>query len=211
MVAKIRDISKTNNLSDFDIAVKFNYDFDVDENFGRVIPNSVFQDWIIELGIPYMVEVTNASANRQSWNNYRSTIRQYIKNGVLSEEYRDGGFSHPFCLDVNEHGKDVIIIRLQDSVINACNDLTRKRKENIKRQNKIFKKDFDGVINLFEMDRVDAIMQKHLLAAHNKVRIAIEQSFGDIMHSTVNDTLKAIAESQEQVKKLTGLKENSVG
>jgi len=198
-----RDISKTNHLSDFDLAVTFSEDFDVDNNFGKVISNNAFEQWILSLGIPYMVRSTNTNANRQSWNNYRSTIRQYIKKGVLTEEYKEGNYSHPFCLDIHRHGQNLIIAKLEDSVINACNDLTRKRKHNIRHQNRIFKKDFDGIINLFSLDRVEAIMQQNLLEAHNKVRAAMEQSFGDIMHTTVNDTLKAIADSQEQVKKLT--------
>ena len=200
-----RDISKTNQLSDFDLAVKFSVDFDVDNNFGKVISNKDFENWILSLDIPYMIRAANTSANRQSWNNYRATIRQYIKNGVLTKEYKKGDYSHPFCLDIHCHGENLIIVKLEDSVINACSDLTRKRKQNIKYQNRVFKKDFDAIINLFNLNKVEAIMQQNILEAHNKVRAAMEQSFGDIMHTTVNDTLKAITESQEQVKQLTNL------
>lgn len=197
-----REFSNTNNMKDYEIAKQFYDDFDVANNFGILIPNDDFNTWIQIQGFKNMTHDWNTRNGRNAWNGHRNTVRTYIKNGVLTEEYAATGYK-PYSLEVKEHGQSLIITRFEDVVIDGYSSLADKRKKTIKYQSKILNKNFKAMTRLYKMDRIEAIMQANIVDAQNQMRFAFEESCGKILNTTVANTMKSIAASERAVKQIT--------
>jgi len=197
-----RNISKTNNQQDYEIAASFYKYFDVANNFGALISNTTFNQWIINQDFENMNHDWDTRNGRNAWNGHRNTIRTYIKNGVLTEEYASTGYL-PYCLEIKEHGQSMIITKFEDAVIDGYTSLADKRKKTIRYQSKVLNKNFKAMTEIYNMNRIEAIMQYNIVDAQNKMRLAFEDSCGKILNSTVVNTMKSIAASENAVKKIT--------
>jgi len=197
-----RECSKTNNMADYEIAKKFYEDFNVSENFGSLISNETFNQWILNQGFENMSHGWNSKNGRNAWNGHRNTIRTYIKNGVLTETYASTGYK-PYCLEVKEHGQSLIITKFEDAVIDGYTTLADKRKKTIKYQSRVLNRNFKAMTDLYNMDRIEAIMQYNIVDAQNKMRLAFEESCGKILNTTVSNTMKSIAASEKAVRRIT--------
>ena len=197
-----RSVENTNGLTDVELAEKFYIDKNVPSKFGKTITNEDFNQWILDLGFVDVDHPWETKTEKANWNNYRSTVRRLIKNGVCSDEYA-ASKKAPYCLEVKKHGKNLIISKFDETVIKAYRDLSEKRIKTLNNQAKTLQKDFDIATNLYSMNDTEAIMSQHLVEAQNKMRLAFETSCGEILQTTVESTLKTLADSRKKIAEAT--------
>lgn len=202
-IPKERDIMRTNGLNDVELAIMFHDDFSKDDKFiGKIITNEQFNEWIFGLNFPSMGHGWETPEGQAAWNGYRRYVRDYIKNGVMTEEYASKEGYHPYSVDINRHGIDLVIHHFSDTIIDSARELAKKRQKTVRNQSKTLEKGFDTLINIYRVDGVEVQMQRKLVQSHNQLRLYMENAFDEMFKKTVADTLEIIEDSKRVTRRI---------
>lgn len=211
-----RNQMDTAGMRDFDMAVKFHSEFNNLENdiIGKVISNDDFNEWIFKIGIDgfnHGWELDDEDDDNRPWDNpdgvalwngYRSTVRAYLRNGVMNERYAALENFIPYVVEVNRHGIDLIICEYSDHVIDGSRALAKKRQKTIKNQSRALDKGFDTLINVYNINGMEVQMQKKLMSSHNGVRLSLEVALDEMSKKMEKDLLAILESSQKMTKDL---------
>jgi len=202
-----RDGERTGNLSDVELAIKFYEDFNDDsEFFGKVILNETFNEWIESLNFSYINHGWDTPEGKVAWSGYRSTVRGYMKNGVMQSDYGamvETGRYAPFIVNVNKFGIDLKVVKYSDHIVDAAMGLAVKRQNTIKGQTSVLKKGFRAMRDIYGVNDLKIDLQEKLVEAQNDMRLSIEKSFDEITRKTVKDTTDLIEASRKAMKGIT--------
>ena len=214
MILKERDILKTGGYSDVEMAMKFHDDFSTDGEFiGKVIDNESFNDWIASLNFSTINHGWDTVEGAKAFNGYRSTVRGYLKNGVMSEVYAEKvineGKYKPYVLNVRKFGQDLIIVAFTSYVIDSAAELAKKRKKTVKNQTKHFKEHFQALTEKYGNNSIDVQIKNQLVNSHNELRMHMESAFDKMFEKTTKDALQLIETTTLMKKSIEFLNEDS--
>jgi len=204
-----RDFERTGGASDFELAIRFYDDFSKgDSDFiGKVIPNEIFNEWINEdLDFSYINHGWSTPEGKVAWAGYRSTVRGYLKHGVMDPEYGlavKSGVYEPYIVKVNTFGSDLVVVQYSDHIVDTAMGLAIKRQKTIKSQTKDIKKGFNAMKEVYGVKDLNVDLQEKLLESQNEMRLHIEKAFDEIYKKTIKDTADLISASRSAIKKIT--------
>ena len=200
---KQRDITRTANLTNCDIAKLFYEEKNVHENFGGLISNDDFNQWIFGLKFEGMDQKEWASvSDKKLWNGHRKVVRGYIKNGIMTKEYCKTGYA-PYCLEVKQKGQSLIITKFSDLIIDNYKSLSKDRMANIKNKDKSLRRDYKALTETYNIKPIKAIIQEGIITAQNQMRYGVEEICGKIVTNTMTDIMKSIETQEREIKKIT--------
>ncbi len=151
--------------------------------------------------------VTQKKKDITAWNHNRKIVRIMIMNGIMSKEYASLELE-PYCLEVKEYGESLIITRFKDFVIDSYAQFSDKRIKTLKNQDKVLSKNYKVLKEIYEISDIEAIMHNNIIDAQNKLRLAFEESCGNIATTTVRNTIDSIIKSKEIANRMLNDKVN---
>lgn len=203
MFPKERDPLKTGGLDDVEMAIKFYDDFGDDGEFiGKVVPNEFFNEWIEKYIFPDIDHGWGTPHGAAAFNGYRSTVRGYLKNGVMSPEYASKDGYEPYIVKVRNFGEDLIITEYSEHVLDSAQALATKRQKTIKNQSRELKKGFKTLKSVYGASGIEVQLQEKLVESHNELRLHIEGAFDEMFKRAVRETVDMIEASKNAVKQL---------
>ena len=214
-----RDYMKTGGLNDVELAMKFHDDFSEGKGsfIGKRITIATFNEWINEkMSMDSDFTFTDhgwaTPEGSIAWAGYRSTIRTYLKNGVMDPEYalvvKEGGYA-PYIVKIGIQGIDLEIVQFSDHIVDTALGLAVKRQKTIKGQTHNMKKGFDTIKKVYGVKNLSIDFQAKLLESQNDMRLKIESAFDEIYRKTIKDTADLIAASRKAIKEITEFTESA--